>query len=86
MVLSEKIHFEQPNKEELLYQLHHDFKRYNGYSDLEISQKRNALENTLVTETLQTHQRRILEAGFAGAYLWFQCFNFASLIAVKDSD
>ena len=86
MVLSEKIHFEQPSKEELLYQLHHDFKRYNGYSDLEISQKRNALENTLVTETLQTHQKRILEAGFAGAHLWFQCFNFASLVAVKKAN
>ena len=86
MVLSEKIHFESPEKEELLYQLHHDFKRCNGYSDLEISQKRNALENILVTETLQTHRARVLEAGFASANLWFQCFNFASLVAVKKSD
>ena len=86
MVLSEKIHFESPEKEELLYQLHHDFKRCNGYSDLEISQKRNALENILVTETLQTHRKRVLDAGFASANLWFQCFNFASLVAVKKSD
>ena len=86
MVLSEKIHFENPGKEELLYQLHHDFKRCNGYSDLEISQKRNSLENTLITETHQTHRKRLLEAGFASADLWFQCFNFASLVAVKGSD
>jgi tRNA (cmo5U34)-methyltransferase len=83
LILSEKIHFERPEKEKLLYQLHHDFKKCNGYSDLEISQKRNALENTLVTETLQTHQKRVLDAGFESANLWFQCFNFASLVAVK---
>jgi tRNA (cmo5U34)-methyltransferase len=83
LILSEKIHFEKPGKEKLLYQLHHDFKKCNGYSDLEISQKRNALENTLVTETLQTHQKRLLDAGFESADLWFQCFNFASLVAVK---
>jgi tRNA (cmo5U34)-methyltransferase len=84
LVLSEKIHFETPPKEELLYELHHDFKRRNGYSDLEISQKRTALENTLITETMQTHMKRIRDVGFAGAYPWFQCFNFASLVAVKD--
>ena len=83
LILSEKIHFETPSKEELLYQLHHDFKRKNGYSDLEISQKRTALENTLITETLQTHTRRLEEAGFSGIYNWFQCFNFASLVAIK---
>lgn len=83
LVLSEKIHFETPKKEELLYKLHHDFKLRNGYSDLEISQKRTALEDTLITETLQTHKKRIVEAGFTGAYPWFQCFNFSSLVAVK---
>ena len=83
LVLSEKIHFETPEKETLLYQLHHDFKRRNGYSDLEISQKRSALEDTLITETLQSHTKRLKEAGFAGVYSWFQCFNFASVVAVK---
>lgn len=83
LILSEKIHFETPEKEELLYELHHDFKRRNGYSDLEISQKRTALENTLITETMQSHVKRIREVGFEGAYPWFQCFNFASLVAVK---
>lgn len=83
LVLSEKIHFETPKKEDLLYQLHHDFKRANGYSDLEISQKRTALENTLITETLQAHHKRLQEVGFEQIYNWFQCFNFASLVAVK---
>jgi len=83
LILSEKIHFETPEKETLLYQLHHDFKRRNGYSDLEISQKRNALENTLITETLQIHTKRLKSAGFESVFNWFQCFNFASLVAIR---
>ena len=63
--------------------LHHDFKRANGYSDLEISQKRSALENVLIPETLSTHQQRLSNAGFSRSECWFQCFNFASLIALK---
>ena len=61
--------------------MHHAFKRANGYSDLEISRKRTALENVLVPETLQTHQARLQQAGFVRSDLWFQCFNFISLVA-----
>ena len=64
--------------------LHHDFKKANGYSDLEIAQKRSALENVLVPETEATHLQRFSDAGFKQAYRWFQCFNFASFIAIKD--
>ncbi len=65
--------------------LHHDFKRHQGYSDLEISQKREALERVLLPETLDTHRTRLHEAGFASTDVWFQCFNFASLIAINRS-
>ena len=54
-----------------------------GYSDLEIAQKRTALENTLITETIDTHQQRLSKAGFRNVSLWFQCFNFVSILAVK---
>jgi tRNA (cmo5U34)-methyltransferase len=61
--------------------LHHAFKRANGYSELEIAQKRAALEAVLIPETLDVHRARLREAGFAAADVWFQCFNFASLLA-----
>ncbi len=82
-VLSEKIRFENPNQQELMTELHHAFKRAHGYSDLEIAQKRSALENTLIAESVAQHQRRLLSAGFQSASPWFQCFNFASFIATK---
>ena len=83
MVLSEKVCFEDKHLNELNIELHHQFKKANGYSDLEIAQKRNALEDVLVPETLDTHRQRIAAAGFASCDVWFQCFNFASLIALK---
>ncbi len=83
LILSEKIAFSKPEQQQLHSTLHHDFKRANGYSDLEISQKRSALENVMIPETLAVHQKRLHKAGFICAELWFQCFNFASLVAIK---
>ena len=83
MVLSEKVRFEDPQLDELNIDLYHQFKRANGYSELEIAQKRSALEKVLLPETLNQHQQRIAGAGFGSCEVWFQCFNFASLIALK---
>ena len=83
VVLSEKVTFADPHLDELNIDLHHQFKRANGYSELEVAQKRNALENVLLPETLLQHKTRITEAGFSSCDVWFQCFNFASLVALK---
>ncbi len=83
MVLSEKVTFEDPHLDQLNIELHHQFKRANGYSDLEIARKRSALENVLLPETLARHRQRMTGAGFSSCDVWFQCFNFASLIALK---
>jgi tRNA (cmo5U34)-methyltransferase len=83
LILSEKLAFSEPGRQHFHEELHHDFKRANGYSDLEISQKRSALENVMVPETLACHQKRLQAAGFSSSHLWFQCFNFASLVAIK---
>ncbi|MDF7807790.1 carboxy-S-adenosyl-L-methionine synthase CmoA [Pontiellaceae bacterium B12219] len=83
LILSEKVTFEDRHLDELLFDIHHDFKRAHGYSDLEISQKRSALENVLIPETIPTHRNRLLNAGFTSVDVWFQCFNFMSMLAVK---
>ena len=83
LILSEKVRFEDAHVNELLTDIHHDFKRAHGYSDLEISQKRNALENVLIPETIPTHRERLLNSGFTSVDVWFQCFNFMSMLAVK---
>lgn len=83
LLLSEKITFADEIEKELQNALHLSFKRANGYSDLEISQKRTALENVLIPETVAQHQARLAEAGFFHSQQWFQCFNFVSLLAIK---
>ncbi|TWU35846.1 carboxy-S-adenosyl-L-methionine synthase CmoA [Novipirellula artificiosorum] len=83
LLLSEKICFEDPLQQALLTDLHHDFKRAHGYSDLEIAQKRTALENRLLPETTDSHVARLRDVGFGCVAPWFQCFNFVSVLAVK---
>lgn len=83
LILSEKLSFEDEQQNALLIDTHHDFKRDNGYSELEISQKRSALEKVLIPESLASHQSRLSEAGFGFQTVWFQCFNFVSMLAIK---
>ncbi len=82
-LLSEKITFNDDIEKNRLIDLHHAFKKANGYSDMEISQKRSALENVLIPETLEQHKTRLKNAGFSEVFVWFQCFNFVSILAIK---
>jgi tRNA (cmo5U34)-methyltransferase len=82
LILSEKLAFTDPRQQALHMEMHHAFKQAQGYSALEISQKRTALEKVLIPETLEQHRERLHQAGFASSEVWFQYFNFASLIAL----
>lgn len=83
LILSEKFVFEDSTSHELLIDLHHDFKRANGYSELEISQKRSAIENVMRPDKIETHKERFAKIGFSSSEVWFQCFNFGSMFAIK---
>lgn len=83
LILSEKICFAETPEQADQTTWHHDFKRAQGYSDLEIAQKRNALEDVLRPETEAAHIKRLQQAGFTSIRRWFQCFSFASYIAFK---
>ncbi|GAL11512.1 tRNA (uridine-5-oxyacetic acid methyl ester) 34 synthase [Vibrio astriarenae] len=83
LILSEKFVFEDSTSHELLIDLHHDFKRANGYSELEISQKRSAIENVMRPDSIAMHKERFEQIGFSSFEVWFQCFNFGSMFAIK---
>jgi len=51
----------------------------NGWLD----EKRAALENVLIPDSREQHGARLKQAGFEETYLWFQCFNFVSFVAIK---
>jgi tRNA (cmo5U34)-methyltransferase len=82
-VLSEKVANDDPVVEALLVDLHHDFKRANDYSALEIARKRSALENVLIPETTAAHLDRLRNAGFAHAGVWLRHYNFLSIVAIR---
>lgn len=83
LLLTEKIIHRSHSIEELQTKFYKTFKVENGYSELEISQKRDALEKVLIPDSVETHQNRILNAGFATFDIWLKWFNFTSIIAIK---
>jgi len=83
LLLTEKTVHPDPGLNALEQEYYCQFKRENGYTDLEISQKREALERVLVPETVTAHETRIRNAGFTAFNVWLKWFNFTSMIAVK---
>ena len=83
LVLAEKVTFEDPDHATWAQEVYWDFKRANGYSELEIAQKRQALENVLVPETPEAQVRRLQKAGFNTVRPWFQTLNFMAWVAIK---
>ncbi len=83
LLLSEKIMHEDVDEEALMWQLHAQFKRDHQYSDLEINQKRDALENVLIRDTHSQHMQRLHKAGFSKIFILAKFLNFVSYIAVK---
>jgi tRNA (cmo5U34)-methyltransferase len=83
LLFCEKITHQDRALAQLQQELYFDFKRRNDYSELEISQKREALENVLVPETMEQHLQRLRQAGFNRIEIWFKWFNFAAMMALK---
>ncbi len=83
LVLCEKLCFDDAQEQSLMNALYLDYKRANGYSELEISQKRAALDNVLVPETLNQHRQRLESYGFIDIKVWFRALNFVGLLAQK---
>jgi tRNA (cmo5U34)-methyltransferase len=81
LLLSEKISHTASEEDTYHALLHEDFKRLQGYSELEIVKKRAALERVLVPEPLGVHRARLEKAGFRSSCTWFRCMNFASIVA-----
>ena len=83
LIISEKIHFEDKETQDQITNLHIDFKKENGYSELGIANKRQAIENVLITDTKAIHIERLKDSGFKDTSCFFQCLNFVSFLSVK---
>ena len=83
LVLTEKIESPDPLEQNRMTEMYHAFKKSRGYSELEISQKRTALENVLVSDSHQVHIERLKSAGFSEVYRVYHCFMFTTYLAIK---
>lgn len=83
LVISEKILAEDSLFNRNFIKYYYDYKRRNQYSDLEISQKREALENVLIPYKLSENIKMLMEAGFSHTEVFFKWYNFSGFIAIK---
>lgn len=83
LLLVEKITPSDSTLNRLFIKHYYDMKRRNGYSEMEISRKREALENVLIPYRPEENRQMLLEAGFATVDEAFRWYNFCVLIAVK---
>jgi len=83
LILSEKIHFDNKFRNLTIDNLHHQFKSNNGYSKMEISRKRDALEGVLMTDLETLHLKRLESIGFKKVRKVMTNLNFMTLVAEK---
>ena len=83
LILSEKTISHHPGLNRRFIEIYHQFKRERGYSELEIANKREALENVLIPCSIEENISMLHGAGFVEVEPFFQWFNFVSLLAVK---
>lgn len=82
LVLSEKTHSESESEAKFFTESHDAFRRSNGYSQLELSRKREALERVLISESSDTYRGMLSKTGFT-VMEWFRCLYFVSWVAEK---
>jgi tRNA (cmo5U34)-methyltransferase len=83
LILSEKVVSQDSRFNEEFLDSYHQYKKRRGYSELEIANKREALENVMIPLSIQKNMDMLSEAGFTRAAPFFQWFNFVSIIASK---
>lgn len=83
VILVEKVLGEDSHFNRLFIKYYYDLKRRNGYSDTEIVQKREALENVLVPYKLLENRELLLRSGFRYVDVFFKWYNFCGIVAIK---
>lgn len=83
LILSEKCLEDSADVSRVFANRHHALKERNGYSKLEIAEKRDALENVLIPFRVSENVEMLREAGFNPVSIFFKCYNFASFLAIK---
>ncbi|HYE34589.1 carboxy-S-adenosyl-L-methionine synthase CmoA [Methylocaldum sp.] len=83
LILVEKVLSQDSTINRLFIKHYYEFKKRNGYSELEISQKREALENVLIPYHFDENRELLLRNGFKSCDVFFRWYNFCGMVALK---
>lgn len=83
LILVEKVLGNDTNFNRLFIKFYYNMKRRQGYSELEIAQKREALENVLIPYRLDENKRLLMKNGFREADVFYKWYNFCGMVAMK---
>lgn len=83
LILIEKVLGEDSLFNRLFIQYYYDYKRRNEYSEMEISQKREALENVLIPYKMEENRELLISRKFRHCEVFYKWYNWSGLIAVK---
>lgn len=83
LILIEKVLGEASFFNRQFIKYYYDFKRRNQYNEMEISQKREALENVLIPYKLMENRELLFKTGFTEVETFFKWYNFCGMVAVK---
>jgi tRNA (cmo5U34)-methyltransferase len=82
-ILIEKVLSQNSTLNRLFIKYYYEFKKRNGYSEMEITQKREALENVLIPYHFDENRELLLRSGFKACDMFFRWYNFCGMIALK---
>ena len=82
-IFSEKVVFKDKKLDKDLIDIYYDYKKEQGYSEYEIAQKREALENVLIPFTIEENIQMCKDAGFRSVDTIFQWSNFVTFVSKK---
>lgn len=82
-IFSEKVVFEDKKLDKELIDIYYEYKKEQGYSEYEIAQKREALENVLIPFTIKENIQMCKDAGFRHIETVFQWANFVTFVVKK---
>ena len=83
LILVEKVLSENSTINRLFIKYYYEMKKRNGYSELEIAQKREALENVLIPYHFDENRKLLLNNGFKACDIFFRWYNFCGMVAIK---
>jgi len=83
LILVEKVTSEDTIFNRLFIDHYYEYKRRNGYSEMEIANKREALENVLIPYRMEENFELLRLVGFRHMEVFFRWYNFCGIIALK---